>query len=175
MLGARFIVSFAMATISTLSKTYQSAIYSALYRKSDSNSDGSVSSTELTSSLSTIKTALGDSTLDSSDLFETMDSDSDGEVSKDEYKEGLAATVAASDTTTSGTSKTRQEVIDSYLKGVKASMVSTLLGTKDDSSYSSLSDLVSVLRTQSGQTSTYSATGSSYSSNLIGVLFNTSA
>ena len=171
-----------MSTISSLPTSYQSIVYQSLFKKADANSDGTVSSDELSSSLDEIKTTLGDSSLDASSLFTTLDSDNSGGVSAAEFKKGLSSIVSdASSSSASDATTSRQEVISSFLSGVQANMVSTLLygtssSTSTSSSYSSLGDLYTLLDKQYGTgLTTYSSNGSTGSSSLVGSLLNTSA
>jgi hypothetical protein len=162
-----------MSSISSLPSSYRSAIYGSLYGKSDSDASGSVSSDELSDSLSTIQATLQDSTLKADTLFSSMDEDGDGAVTKSEYKAGLASLVAAQTTTTTSATQTRQDVISSYLKGLRAGMVSSLLGTKEDiSGYSSAGDVISLFKAQSSKDVSYSSIGTSVTSTLVGTLFD---
>lgn len=171
-----------MSTISSLPSSYQSVIYGSLFKKADANGDGSVSSDELASSMDQIKATLGDSTLGAGSLFTSLDADSNKAISATEFRKGLAAEVSGTDSVQATDATTaRQEMISSVLSGIKADMVTTLLGgtsstSASNSSYSSLSDLYALLDKQYGTNlTTYSASGSTEGGSLVGTLLNASA
>ncbi len=169
-----------MNTISSLSSDQQSVVYRSLFAKADANGNKSVSSEELGNTLSAIKGTLSQDNLEADEVFAGMDADDDGAVSRDEFTTGLSALVAQQSgaSTTTSASQSREEMIASFKAGIEANIASSLLGfSGDGSSYSSISDVVAMLKAESGEsTTTYSSSASAGSNaSLVGALFSESA
>jgi hypothetical protein len=170
---------FAMATISSLSSDQQAVVYRSLFAKADANGDKTVSSEELGNAISSITSTLSQDDLEADEVFAGMDADDDGAVSKSEFTTGLSALVAQqSGSSTTSATQTRAEMIASFRAGIEADIAASLLGSSDSgNAYTSLSEVVAMLKSESGEsTTTYSASASTSSNaSLIGSLFSESA
>lgn len=168
-----------MATISSLSSDQQAVVYRSLFAKADANGDKTVSSEELGNAISSITSTLSQDDLEADEVFAGMDADDDGAVSKSEFTTGLSALVAQqSGSSTTSATQTRAEMIASFRAGIEADIAASLLGSSDSgNAYTSLSEVVAMLKSESGEsTTTYSASASTSSNaSLIGSLFSESA